>query len=192
MDIKTGQNIFSLSGKQIIVCAVVGVFVCLFVFVFFIDTRNPFGAETLKRYSGTHTLLGSKIVDKELGGIIGSRKVPALFIYLLRDRTDPNKLRVVVAQSLGYSVGEVKIEGSALNAPISFVGEGPFWGTLIKPGDRTAGEGVYERDIVALNTSGSEVQVTVNYFWVSRKDTGMYEFETLSDTTEAIFPITNP
>jgi hypothetical protein len=57
-----------------------------------------------------YTLLGQKVVDKEMGGFlgIGTERVPALFIYLLQDRSDPRKALVSVSQRLGYSVDQVR------------------------------------------------------------------------------------
>ena len=193
MDIKLGQYYISLPAGVIVAFAAGALFLGLFLFVFFIDTRNPFGEETLKRFSKTNTVLGRKVVDKELGGIIGTRKVPALFIYLLQDKSEQNKLRVVVAQSLGYSVGDVKIQGSALSTPVTFTGDGRTWGALIQPGDPSGPSKFYEKEITASNLNGSEVRVTVSYLWISRGgDLGMYEFETLSATTEAVFPVVSP
>jgi hypothetical protein len=98
-----------------------------------------------------------------------------------------------VAQSLGYSVADFTIAGSALSAPVTFKGEGRTWGALLRPGDPSVPDKFYEKEITASNLNGSEVRVTVNYLWISRGgDVGMYNFETLSARTEAVFPVVSP
>jgi len=147
------------------------------------------GDEILTKYSKKYSLIGKKVVDKEIGAIISTQMVPALFIYLLQDRDDPDKLLVVVSQSYGYSIGKITIGGSALSAPITVAGGGKFWGNYIHSYEG-ANDMFYETHAVVSNRKDGEISITVTYFWIWRgPGVNAHEFEDRSDTTNAIFQL---
>jgi hypothetical protein len=148
------------------------------------------GDEILTKYSEKYVVLGQKVVDKEVGGLIGTNKVPALFIYLLQDRSDPHQLLLSVSQSLGYSIDKITIDGSAVSAPITITGAGRFWSGYLSPESERPKVKLYEKEVVVSKPEDGEVHVTVTYFWIYRgAGVGAYEFETRSDTTNAVFAL---
>jgi len=148
------------------------------------------GDEILAKYSGKYIVVGQKVIDKEVGGIIGTNKVPALFIYLLQDRSDPHRLLVSVSQSLGYSVSQITIDGSAVSAPGTINGRGDFWGGYLSRDSERPGIELYEREVAVSKPEEGEVHVTVTYFWIYRgAGVSVYEFETRSDKTDAVFEL---
>ena len=148
------------------------------------------GDEILAKYSEKYVVLGEKVVDKEVGGLIGTNKVPALFIYLLQDRSDPHKLLASVSQSLGYSIDKITIDGPELSDPITITGRGRFWSGYLSADSERPKIEHYEKEVDVLKPQEGELHITVTYFWIYRgAGVGAYEFETRSDTTEAVFQL---
>ncbi len=180
---------FQIGKKSLAFLVVLGAMLFIGLLYWVLQLPELRADEILAKYSEKYVVLGQKVVDKEVGGLVGTNKVPALFIYLLQDRSDPHKLLLSVSQSLGYSISQITIDGSALSDPITITGRGRFWsGYLSSESERPKAQ-LYEQEVAVSNPDG-EVNVAVTYFWIYRgAGVGAYEFETRSDTTNAVFAL---
>jgi hypothetical protein len=149
----------------------------------------PVGDALLEKYSDKYVLLGQKVVDKEIGGVLSTQMVPALFIYVLRDRSDPHKALVRVSQSHGYSVAHVQVSGSALGTPVAITGEGNYWGDRVSSKFNVPDK-AYEKEVALARPKEGVLEVEVTYWWMWRgAGVSSGNFANRSATTSASFDL---
>jgi hypothetical protein len=141
----------------------------------------PVGKALLKKHSDNYILLGERVVEKEIGAIFGTQMVPGLFIYLLQDRSDPHRLLVSVSQSHGFSIDQVRIEGSTISSPSTLEGQGKYWGERVSS-KFTVPEKAYEKEVFVSSPKDGFIEVTVNYFWIEK-------LVNRSNSAWAVFPL---
>ena len=177
------RKIIGLSGRYVLAAG----FIALIIYGFIdreIQSKKPYGEELIKKHSERYVLLGEHIVTTSVGVNL-NRDVPALFIYFLQSRSKPNMYLVIVAQSRGYSVDLVEIGGSAINTPITFRGDGKYWGKTITSNFNVPDKS-YEQYVVIFNPTDGVVEVTVSYCGIS---SARGRFSTWWGDTEASFAL---
>ena len=138
-------------------------------------------------YSEKYNICDQKIVDKEVGGVSGTVQEPSLFIYLLQEKAQLNKLKMSVTQDNGYSISNIIIKSDVLKHHAEIKGKGKYWSDKVSS-KFSVPRKTYEHEIIVpqnrLNQPIS-FYIEVKYWWIWRgKGVPYGKFVNRSNTTK--------